>query len=139
MTPLVVTLTIAAGAGGALLRYVLQSAGHRRRDDGRTRGLTPEWRIVVINIVASFLAGAAFAVLPAAWEPVAIAGFCGGLSTWSTFMLDAHGAWRARRRLRAVALLAATIGYGLLAAIAGVYVGAILIGGILVDGMPLGA
>src|SRR5690606_4743265 len=89
MTPLVLTLTIAAGAGGALLRYVLQTAGTRARPGRTTRGLTPAWRIVVINVVASFLAGVAFALLPAGWEPVAIAGFCGGLSTWSTFMLDA--------------------------------------------------
>ncbi|MGO2112205.1 MAG: fluoride efflux transporter FluC [Pseudoclavibacter sp.] len=174
MTPLILTLTIAAGAVGALLRYVVQVApGPRRRaataggqrpraatGDATAaaampaataataatattaataptaeiaaaastapavrRGIRPDWRIVIVNVVASFLGGAAFAMLPATWEPVAIAGLCGGLSTWSTFMTETYGAWRVGRRWRALALLAATIGYGLLAALAGLWLG----------------
>lgn len=126
MTPTVLILTVVAGTVGALVRYVVHAAPARPhpreprpRPDGRIRGLEPAWRILVINVAASFLAGVALATLPEAFAPIVVTGFCGGLSTWSTFMTDAHRMWSARRRGAAVALVAASIGYGLLAALAG--------------------
>lgn len=128
MTPLVLTLTIAAGAVGALVRYVMHAAPSRPRADGRARGLTPPWRILAINVAASFVAGLALPLVPADWAPVIIAGFCGGLSTWSTFMTDALRVWGDGRRLAAVGLVAASIGYGLLAALGGFVLGSLLTG-----------
>lgn len=125
MSPLVLALTIVAGGVGATLRYVAV-ASRRRVREGARRGLTPPWRILVVNVVASFIAGLAISLLPAAWEPVAIAGFCGGLSTWSTWMTDTVATWASGRRVRALALVAAHLGYGIMAAIGGVLVGGLI-------------
>lgn len=129
MTPAVIAAALACGGLGAVIRYLATRlpASRAPRHDGRRRGLSPAWRILVINVVASFLAGLSLTLLPAAWEPVAIAGFCSALSTWSTFMTDATGLWRSGRRLAALALIAAHIGYGLLAAFAGVFAGRLLV------------
>lgn len=121
MSPLVLLAAAALGGLGSLLRYLVQTAPQRR-------GLpSPPWRILAVNVTASFLAGLAFSALPAPWQTLAVAGFCGGLSTWSTFMVDAAGLFRAGRAAAALALIAAHLGYGLLAAIAGVLLGARLL------------
>lgn len=130
MTIGLIALTVIAGGLAALARHLIQTAAPGRRgrsaepaDRSAERTLSPAWRILIINVVASFLAGFAIAMLPAEWEPVAIAGVCGGLSTWSTFMVDAHDMWRSGHRMRAFAFVAAHVGYGLVAAIAGLWLG----------------
>ena len=132
MTGGVLALAILAGAVGSVVRYAVQIAPARAAPSRNSASwfsrITPPWRIAIVNVVASFLAGLAVAVLPAEWEPVAVAGFCGGLSTWSTLMTDAHGAWRAGHRGRATVLVAAQLGYGLLAAVAGLTLGRLLAG-----------
>lgn len=123
MSPVIVVLVGIVGGLGALLRYVLHNAG------SSTKGLlAPVWRILMINVVASFIAGIAFVALPAEWQPVAIAGFCGGLSTWSTFMTDTVRAVGEKRLGRAIGTVAGHLGYGVIAAFAGLFVGGVLIG-----------
>lgn len=122
----VIATALALGGVGAVVRYLASRPG-RPHADGRRRGLAPAWRILIINVAASFLAGFAFTLLPAEWEPAAIAGFCSALSTWSTFMADAVAMWRGGRRLHALGLIAAHIGYGMLAAFAGVFAGRLLL------------
>lgn len=122
MTAGVVVLVGLLGGVGALVRYVLQTSGRRT-----TGLLAPIWRILAINVVASFLAGVAFVALPPEWRSIAIAGFCGGLSTWSTFMTDTVRALDDRRIGRALGTLAGHLGYGLIAAFAGLLVGGLLV------------
>lgn len=111
------------GGVGAVLRHVLHNAGR-----SKTGLLAPVWRILAINVGASFVAGFAFAVLPDSWQPFVIAGFCGGLSTWSTFMTDAARAFGERRAGRAFGTLLGHLGYGLVAAFAGLLLGGLLLG-----------
>lgn len=84
---------IAAGGLGAALRYLV------------TLLLPLPWGVLVVNVAGSAVAGAVLAVSDAAaWDSgirlILISGFCGGLTTFSTFAVEtvelAHdGRWRA--------------------------------------------
>lgn len=81
-SPSILALVAAGGAVGAVLRYVLELSTSRR-----VSGVFP-WGILAANIIASFIAGAAFAH-GAQWVVALFAGgFAGSLSTYSTFAYD---------------------------------------------------
>ena len=77
------------GALGAVSRYWLHSAVQRFNDSGFPLGT------FAVNVLGSFLIGIFFVVLAEKaqiaeqWRPVIVVGFLGGLTTFSTFSLDA--------------------------------------------------
>lgn len=102
-------LVLLAGALGAVLRYLVSFL---------------PWGVLAVNVVGSFIAGLALASLTGEWQLVVLTGFCGGLTTFSTFSVETvqaavDGAWR--RAVLSVGLNlvlgigAAALGYTLLA------------------------
>src|SRR5205085_12029913 len=82
----VTLLLVALGAAvGAPLRYL---AGHLL-DRGAEGGLP--WGTVLVNVVGSFVLGLVSGLAPSQ-EAVAFlgVGFCGGLTTYSAFAVQAH-------------------------------------------------
>lgn len=79
MSPEILALTVALGALGAVLRYIIQSAwmGGARRYGA----------IVMVNILGSAIAGAAVALPESPLTLPLIVGLCGGLTTFSTLVL----------------------------------------------------
>jgi CrcB protein len=117
VTPLTIALVVVAGAAGAVLRYLVARAG--------AKAAWP-WPVLLVNIVGSLVAGFAFHTDLAL---IAVTGFAGGLTTFSTFsvetvQLGARGRWRA-----AVASVALNLTVGLAAAAAGWAVGLAVFGG----------
>ncbi|HET6672118.1 MAG TPA: fluoride efflux transporter CrcB [Agromyces sp.] len=118
LTPLIVVAVLAAGAVGAVLRYALARALPVR--PGHLPG-----GILIVNVAGSALAGALIGLaervaLDGDLRLILITGFCGGLTTFSTWTVETiellnGGRWRA-----AVLNVALTIALGLGAA-AGAY------------------
>ena len=116
LTPLTVLAVLVAGAVGAVLRYALSRALPVR--PGRLPG-----GILIVNVVGSALAGALIglaerAALDGDLRLILITGFCGGLTTFSTWTVETiellnGGRWRA-----AVLNVVLTIALGLGAAAA---------------------
>ena len=107
-----IALVLLAGALGAVLRYLC------------SLWLPKPWGVLLVNVVGSFIAGLALASLSGDWQLVALTGFCGGLTTFSTFSVETvqaavDGAWK--RAVLSVGLNlvlgigAAALGYALLA------------------------
>lgn len=117
LSPLVVAAVLVAGAVGAVLRYALSRAFPVR--PGHLPG-----GILIVNVVGSGLAGALIglaerAALAGDLRLVLVTGFCGGLTTFSTWgvetieLLDG-GRWRA-----AILNVVMTLALGLAAAAGG--------------------
>lgn len=98
LTPLVLVAVLAAGAIGAVLRYALSRALPVR--PGHLPG-----GILIVNVAGSALAGALIglaerAALDGDLRLILITGFCGGLTTFSTWSVETiellnGGRWRA--------------------------------------------
>jgi fluoride exporter len=98
LSPLVVVAVLVAGAVGAVLRYALSRAFPVR--PGHLPG-----GILIVNVVGSGLAGALIglaerAALDGDLRLVLVTGFCGGLTTFSTWSVETielldGGRWRA--------------------------------------------
>lgn len=118
MTPLVVAAVLGAGAVGAMLRFALSRAFPVR--PGHLPG-----GILIVNVLGSGLAGALIGVaeraaLDADVRLMLITGFCGGLTTFSTWSVETielfdGGRWRA-----AILNVIVTLALGIAAA-AGMY------------------
>ena len=118
LTPLVVVAVLVAGAVGALLRYALSRALPVR--PGHLPG-----GILLVNVVGSGVAGALIglaerAAIDGDLRLVLVTGFCGGLTTFSTWSVETielvdGGRWRA-----AILNVVVTLALGLAAA-AGAY------------------
>ena len=85
MTPSIVVSVLAAGALGALARYLVSLAFRRRTGF--------PWAVLVVNLVASAIGGATLALayrgtLSAEWRLVLLTGLAGGISTFSTWSVD---------------------------------------------------
>jgi CrcB protein len=81
-SPLVLMLVAIGGATGAVLRYLLE------RYTMQKRGMTFPLGVLIANVIASLVAGFAFA-RGTEWVVALVAGgFAGSLSTYSTFALD---------------------------------------------------
>ena len=117
MTPLVVGALLVAGAVGAVIRYALSRAYPVR--PGHLPG-----GILIVNVVGSLVAGAVIGLAERAAisddvRLVLLTGFCGGLTTFSTWSVETielvdGGRWRA-----AILNVLVTLGLGLGAAVAG--------------------
>jgi CrcB protein len=98
LTPLVVGAVLVAGAVGAVLRYALSRAFPVR--PGHLPG-----GILIVNVLGSGVAGALIglaerAELSGDLELILVSGFCGGLTTFSTWTVETielldGGRWRA--------------------------------------------
>jgi CrcB protein len=105
-----------AGAGGVLVRYWVSSGVH---------GDALPWVTVAINVIGSFLLGM---LVVAHWaspqtRTVLGVGFLGGLTTFSTFTVQAFLDLEAGEPGRAVVYVLASLMLGLAAAAAGYYAG----------------
>ena len=117
LSPLVVAAVLVAGAVGAVLRYALSRALPVR--PGHLPG-----GILIVNVVGSAVAGALIglaerAALDGDLRLVLVTGFCGGLTTFSTWSVETielvdGGRWRA-----AIFNVVVTLALGIAAAAGG--------------------
>jgi len=113
----VIPLLVVLGAAvGAPLRYLTDRAVQAR--------LGAPWGTFVVNVAGSFVLGA---VVGATASPEVLAlvgtGFCGALTTYSTFGWETVSLARDRRRALAAASVVASVLVGLAAAALGLAVG----------------
>ncbi|MGN9804682.1 fluoride efflux transporter CrcB [Micromonospora sp. L32] len=117
-------LLIAVGAAlGAPLRYLTDRAVQARHDS-----LLP-WGTLTVNVAGSLLLGVLLAV-PAGPAVTALVGtgFCGALTTWSTFGYETLRLARAGARRHALANVLLSVAAGLAAATLGYALGRALTG-----------
>lgn len=95
-----VVLVAVAGALGALLRHAITSRS------GAPGTATRAWAVAVVNLVGAAIAGVTVLgsdILGTQAVTVVAVGFCGALTTFSTWVLDAVLAVEAGRDWRRVA------------------------------------
>ncbi|GAA2830405.1 fluoride efflux transporter CrcB [Kribbella solani] len=103
-------LVIAGGLIGAPLRYVADRAVQARHDS-----LFP-WGTFSVNVIGSFILGfltGASSLFPDSIQFFAGTGFCGALTTYSTFSYETIRLFEDRARFLAVANVTASIVAGL--------------------------
>ncbi|MBN6777074.1 CrcB family protein [Pseudoclavibacter alba] len=145
MSPLMIAGLVALGGLGSVLRFVIHSGVSRERPITEAEGTTSAtpsstpasritrrvglwWamadvRLGIVNILASFLAGLAATSLTGELRALAVIGFCGGFSTWSTLMNDTRKHIEAKRYVRAVSCIVLTLALALVAAAIGLRLG----------------
>lgn len=118
MTALELLAVAAAGGLGAVVRFLT----------GALAGERPVRATLAVNLVASLVAGVATSLVvhDATWRAILVTGFCGGLSTYSAFAVQAVEQLEHRRGGRAAATVAVTVVGGAIAASAGLTIGAVL-------------
>lgn len=123
MTPLELLGIALAGGVGAAARFLVGALAGDRRVAAT----------IAVNLAASLLAGVltSAVVLDGSWRAILVTGFCGGLSTYSAFAVQAIELADRRRRASALATVGVTVVGGAIAASAG-----LLLGGLLVPAIP---
>lgn len=112
MTALLVFLGAAAGAS---LRYLADRFV-------RSRHPSPfPWATLAVNVAGSFLLGCLVGAAPAVWA-LAGTGFCGGLTTYSTFSYETASLAEQGRRGQALANAVVSVAAGVGAAALGWWV-----------------
>ena len=112
----------AGGAAGSLLRY---AAGQAL---GPPRAGTFPWHTFWVNVAGSLLIGVVLALVarddPHHLRALVAVGFCGGLTTFSTFSWETVGMLQARAYGMAAAYVGASLLTGMLAVVLGLWAGA---------------
>ena len=90
-----IALVLLAGALGAVIRFLV------------ARLVAPPWAVLAVNVVGSFVAGVLIGATTGDLRVILLTGFCGGLTTFSSFTVETvqlvlEG--RARRALLSVGL-----------------------------------
>lgn len=131
MTPLVVAVTLVAGALGALARYgVTRAVARRSLPEKLPRA------VLIANIVGSLIAGIVIALpVDAPTRFVLASGFAGGLSTFSTWTVETVQQVLAGRARAAVANVAANLLWGLAAAISAAVITTWIASGVAIQGI----
>lgn len=117
-----IALVALGGALGAALRYLVERAAARM-----IPSVFP-WGILIANVCGSFVLGILLTTVDGAWLVFAGVGFCGALTTYSTF---AHDTVRLRHDGRvgaAVANVIASITLAVIAVSLGVAAGGVIAG-----------
>lgn len=115
------------GALGAVSRYWLNSAVQRFNDSGFPLGT------FAVNVLGSFLIGIFFVLLTEKaqiaeqWRPVIVVGFLGGLTTFSTFSLDALLLFEQGHYNTALFYIISSVALCLIAAFAGMQISRVLL------------
>lgn len=120
MDPAVSPLLVAVGAAvGAPLRYLVDRAIQARLDS-----FLP-WGTLIVNVSGSLVLGVLIA-LPAgpAWTALFGTGFCGALTTYSTFSYETMRLLQSGQYRSALLYAAGSVGAGSTAAVAGYAVAA---------------
>lgn len=73
---MIVAAVLAAGAAGALTRF------------GASKLVRAPWGVLVVNVAGSAIAGAVTAIATDDIRLIVVTGFCGGLTTFSTFTVE---------------------------------------------------
>lgn len=130
MSWLLVVLTGAGAAVGAPLRYLTDRAIQARHDT-----VFP-WGTFTVNVVGSFVLG--FVAANHRLDPAVVAavgvGFCGSLTTYSTFSYETLRLLEDRARFYAAANVVVSVVAGVGAAVAGFAVGALTGGSLALPG-----
>jgi CrcB protein len=121
MSPLLFAAAALAGGVGAGLRYLVDLGV------ARLVGARYPWGVLAINLSGSFVLGVITGGFPAAAFIVG-AGLLGGYTTFSTAMLDTVALWRDGSRPAAAFNAVGMLVLGILAAIAGLALGAAVAG-----------
>lgn len=117
-----IALWVAVGAAvGAPLRYLTDRAVQARL------GSTFPWGTLTVNVVGSFVLGLVTAAAPdPAFVAVLGTGFCGALTTYSTFSYETFGLTERDRPGAATGNVLGSVAAGLVAAVAGYLLGTLL-------------
>ena len=115
------------GALGAVSRYWLHSVVQRFNDSGFPLGT------FAVNVLGSLLIGIFFVLLAEKaqiaeqWRPVIVVGFLGGLTTFSTFSLDALLLFEQGHYNTALFYIISSVALCLIAAFAGMQISRVLL------------
>ena len=102
------------GALGSIARYAVSMLFAHFAISGH-------WATLVVNVVGSFLIGLAIPLLSGGAHLIAVVGFCGGFTTFSTFSSQAVQLFQDGERLTAVAYVAASVVVSVLMLLLGMY------------------
>ena len=115
-----VLLVAVGGAAGSVTRYLVERAAAQRIAAPFPYG------ILLANVVGSFILGVLLGSVTGAWLVLLGVGYCGALTTYSTFAHDTMRLASGGRTPVAVTNVAVSVVAGLLAVSAGLAVGALL-------------
>ena len=102
-----IALVLLAGAAGALLRFVT------------LRLIAAPWAVLVVNVVGSFIGGLLIGATTGELRLILLSGFCGGLTTFSTFSVETVQLVMQRRVRTALLSVGANLVLGIAAAALG--------------------
>ena len=105
----------AGGALGSIARYAVSLLFAHF-------AICSHWATLVVNVVGSFLIGLAIPLPSGGAHLIAVVGFCGGFTTFSTFSSQAVQLFQNGERLVATAYVAASLVVSIAMVLLGMYV-----------------
>ena len=105
----------AGGALGSIARYAVSMLFAHY-------AISAHWATLVVNVVGSLLIGLAIPLLSGGAHLIAVMGFCGGFTTFSTFSSQAVQLFQNGERLAATAYVAVSFVVSIAMVLLGTYV-----------------